>query len=113
MANGLFGRLQNELDARAGAQGITMTDILEMPEPLSTVMNWMVRVGDVSLPDITDRLGQDESRARELLVSMLNKGFVQELKTEGEARYRVRLITKPKRDVSIGLWKALEDQNDK
>ncbi len=113
MAQGLFGQLRDQVEARERVQNLTMTDIFALPEPLSTVISWIVREREVSFSDLMEHLGQDETHARELLKALVDKGLVQELNTEGALSYRVRVVTKAKRQVSADLLKALEDKPEK
>ncbi len=112
MAQGLFGQLREQVEARERVQNLTMTDIFTLPEPLRTVISWIVREREVSFPDLMAHLGQDETRARALLTALVEKGLVQELNRDGELSYRVRVVTKPKRQVSADLLRALEDKSE-
>ncbi len=112
MAHGLFGQLQEQVAARERVPSLTMTDIFTLPEPLRTVISWIVREREVGFPDIMAHLGQDETNARALLAALIEKGLVQELNTNGALSYRVRVVTKAKRQVSADLLKALEDDKE-
>lgn len=43
MGEGLFGRLEQELEARDKAAGLSMADILSLPDTLRALVNWMLR----------------------------------------------------------------------
>ena len=43
MGKGLFGRLQNEIEAREKSPGLSMADILDLEEPLAGPVNMGVR----------------------------------------------------------------------
>jgi hypothetical protein len=107
---GLFNRLQGELDARERSPGLHLSDLLVLPEALAGVLNWMLRQGCVSLADLTATLGQDEAAAREVLATLIEKGFVREVEMRGETTYRVRLAPKRGRRMPDDLWRALEDK---
>lgn len=113
MDKGLFKRLQGELDAREKTPGLTMADILLLPEPLAKLINWMMRKDEVELSDVCSFLQQDEKKTNELLNDLLNKGFIRKIEMHGTTRYRVRLAPKPKRELPKGLWHALDDKVDK
>ncbi len=49
------------------------------------------------------RLGQDEEAARGALADLIARGYVEELRVRGEARYRVRLAPARRRQVLLDL----------
>lgn len=112
MGKGLFGRLQNEVNAREKTPGITVADILELPDSLRDVINWMMREIEVSLPEIAEHFGKDEKSARAMVASLVEKGFVREIDMKGKLAYRVRLAPKRKSSMHSNLWKALDDKID-
>ncbi len=112
MGKGLFGRLQNEVNAREKTPGITIADILDLPDSLRDLINWMMREVEVSLPELAAHLGKDEPSARAMLATLLDKGFVREIEMKGKLTYRVRLAPKRKITMPANLWKALDDKID-
>jgi len=89
-----------------------MSDLLTLPEPLSGLLNWMIRQGSAALADIVAFLGEDEARARLLLADLLDKGWIRELEIHGVTQYRVRLA--PKRGCAVPgkLWQASSNRLD-
>ena len=110
MSKGLFGRLQDEMNAREKTPGITMADILTMPDALRELINWMMREVEVGLPQVAVHLQKDEPAARTMIASLIEKGFVREIDMKGDLRYRVRLAPKRKRDMPSNIWHALDDK---
>ncbi len=108
MGKGLFGRLQSEIDAREKSPGLSMTDILDLEEPLAGLVNWMMRQQQVDLPGVMAFLGQDEAQAKAFMQQLLEKGFVREIDKEGVCYYRVRLAPKKVGRLSDGLWNAID-----
>ncbi len=113
MSKGLFDRLQQELEARQKAAGLSMADLLELPETLRVLVNWMMRQQTVGLPQVVAFLGQDEATSAQTVSALIEKGFVRELKVHGETCYRVRLAPKRGRDVPLDVWRALDDKIEK
>jgi len=113
MSKGLFGRLQDEVEAREKTPGITMSDVLDLPDALRDIINWMIRGKEVTFAQVVARLGNDERAARKMLDSLLEKGYIREIDMKGQIHYRVRLAPKQKRDVPSNLWNALNDKTDK
>ncbi|HEX2988059.1 MAG TPA: hypothetical protein VHS06_07815 [Chloroflexota bacterium] len=42
---GVFDRLQDEMVAREKAAGLTMADVLSLPDPERRLFNWVMRRG--------------------------------------------------------------------
>ncbi len=110
MEKGLFNRLQGELEAREQSEGLKMSDLLELSEPLSGLLNWMMRRGQVTFADVTAFLGEDEARTRTILAALRDKGFVREIEIRGLTQYRVRLAPKRGRALPSNLWQALAEK---
>lgn len=110
--SGLFDRLGQELHAREKAAGLTMMDVLTLPDDLRKLFNWMMRQEEVGLADVTAFLRQDEAVARKLLADLVERCFVREAQAAGETRYRVRLAPKRGREVPLNIWQALDDKTE-
>lgn len=106
MAQGLFGRLQQELETREQVAGLTMADILQLPPAERQLVNWMVRTGEVSAAAVASFLGQAEG-AQSLLAALVAKGFLREYESGGELHYAVRLAPRRQRDLPDNIWQAL------
>ncbi len=112
MGKGLFGRLQGELEAREKTPGLTMGDLLAMPDSQAQLLQWMIRQGSVQLGDVSSFLKQDETCTRAVLADLLEKGYIREIEMRGVKCYRVRLAPKPKHELPRNLWEALNDKVD-
>ena len=110
MSKGLFGRLEQELEARDKAAGLSMADILALPDPLRELVNWMLRKDVVSLQDAMARVGQDEATTRSTLAALVDKGFVREMLIRGEPHYKVRITSRARRALPSNLWRALDEK---
>jgi hypothetical protein len=110
VGTGLFGRVQKELEAREQCPGLTMADVLSLPDDLRRLVNWIVREGDVGLAQVSAFLEQDEANARATLASLIEKGFALEFEIHGENRYRVRLAPRRKHEVPLDIWQALDEK---
>lgn len=113
MTKGLFGRIQDEFKAREITPGLDMVEILDLPDQLRTVINWMLRETYVDLPQVTAYLNNDEPSARNMLDMLLDKGYIREIDMKGRVQYRVRLKPKRKHNMPANLWKALDEKTDK
>jgi hypothetical protein len=103
-----FRRLCQELEAWEGANELTMMDVLDLPESLRQLVNWVLRAGDVGTRELATYLDQDEPAAASLLVALARKGLVAELNVAGETRYQVRARDRRRRGAPSNVWRALE-----
>ena len=106
MAQGLFGRLQQELEAREQVAGLTMADVLQLPAAERQLVNWLIRTGEVSGSAVATHLGQVE-QAQSLLATLVAKGFLREQESGGEMHYHVRLAPRRQRELPDNIWQAL------
>jgi predicted ArsR family transcriptional regulator len=109
-SRGLFDRLQEELVGREKAAGLSMADVLDLPDPLRGLVNWMLRQAEVGLDDVAAYLQHDEDAARATLATLADKGFVRVMEVRGQPRYRVRLAAKRGRELPTNLWQVLDDK---
>ena len=110
MDKGLFNRLEGELEARERSEGLTMSDLLELPEPLGRLLNWLMREGQATFADVTAFLGGDEAHTRAVLAGLRDRGFLREIEIHGLTQYRVRLALKRGRALPSDLWQALAEK---
>jgi hypothetical protein len=113
MTKGLFGRIQDEFKAREKTPGLDMAEILDLPDNLRSMINWMLRETYVDLAQVTAHLGHDEQNAHAMLDTLLDKGYIREIDMKGRVQYRVRLKPKRKHNMPSNLWKALDDKTGK
>lgn len=109
---GLFDRLQGELEAQQKAAGLTMSDVLNLPDQLRKLVNWMMREEEVSFSQILAHINQSEDEARAMLTTLIEKGFVREILVKPEPRYRVRLGHKRKQQVPLNIWETLTEKTE-
>ncbi|UCC64125.1 MAG: hypothetical protein JSV36_03440, partial [Anaerolineae bacterium] len=94
------------------AAGLSMADVLARPDSQRQILTWMTREGitgqeTVSLADVMTHTGQPEAAARTMLNTLVEQGFIQELKGEGETRYQPRLAARRGRQLTEDIWQAL------
>lgn len=84
----------------------TMLDVLELPDGLRRLVNWILREGSVTAAQTASFLNTDESTARTLLHDMQREGYVYPVGGDAQ-RYEVRLTKRgPKRAPDI--WNAFD-----
>jgi hypothetical protein len=108
MSRGIFNRVQVELDVRESQEGITATDLLDLPEELRRIVNHITRKNGRTLSQIARRFNEEEEDVRKLLSSLVEKGFVVETELHGEPFFKVYFARKRGRKVPIDVWSAVE-----
>lgn len=109
-SEGLFGRLQSELEGREKAAGLSMADVLALPDHLRRLVNWLIRQEESGLADVARQLGQDEEATRVALADLVARGFIREMRVRGETRYQVRLAVTRRRKLPLDLWQSLDER---
>jgi hypothetical protein len=106
----MFDRLQRELEKRSRVEGITPADVMELPEPLRTAMNKIMRKGSMTLSELTAELNLRTAETRRLGEILVEKGFLSSIRREadGEIVYQTRFTRKHGRGVPFDIWKKLD-----
>lgn len=110
MSQGMFDRIEGEMAAREKSPGLSMADLLTLPEPLSGLLTWMIRQRAAAFAEVVAFLGEDEKQAHLVLADLLEKGWILEFEMRGVTYYRVRLAPKRGRALPANLWQALSDK---
>ena len=86
----------------------SMVDLLTLPDFEQQIVTWMIRQREVSLAEAVAYMNQEEEIVSKMLSSLSKQGFVQELNTEGELRYRPCVAPKQRSRVPQNLWQDLD-----
>ena len=87
--------------------GLSMADILTLPDRQRRIVNWISRQPDCTPPEVAAHLGEEESTVKNELDVLVQQGFVQETKVDGESRYSIKRATKRKSQLSDKLYQTL------
>jgi DNA-binding MarR family transcriptional regulator len=109
MAN-LFERLQSEIEARQRMEGITPADLLALSPDLRRIIKTITRRKEMSLAEIVLELGMKPSEARELVDTLVEKGFLKAFEVRGELHYKTSFAPRREREMSLNVWDALSDK---
>lgn len=120
MSKGLFDRLQSELDAREKAAGLSMADVLMLPDSLRALVNWMLDQEQIRFSAIVAHSGQSEADARAMVAKLVERGFISRLENrmeskverEDDAIYRIRFARKRGATLPLNVWRALDNKLD-
>jgi hypothetical protein len=106
----MFEFLHHDLEQRAELQGISMADVLDLPEPLSTAIKRMVRGRSVLLSEFAADLGLSIDEARALGAILAEKGYLiyAERKHSDEEIYRARFARVQGRNLPVAIWESLD-----
>src|SRR5919199_277208 len=89
-----YGSLGTDRQEDKSAVGLNPTDVLMLPDAQRQIVQWMMRQGDCTLPDVAANTGMDEGDTLINLYDLMQQGFVQEMEVAGETCYRIRLASK-------------------
>jgi hypothetical protein len=114
MSKGLFGRVNDELEAREKNQGLSMGDLFAIPDDgLRSLLIFVVREKIVDMQQLVKHLKKSESDVKTMLASAIEKGYVREIEMKGQVHYRVRHAITRTQDLSADIWAALTDKIQK
>lgn len=110
MPNGLFERLQDEIEARDRREGIGPVDVLALPKDLRGLIQRIMRRGQVSAAELVQELKSPEEAIEALLQSLVEKGYLARVPETTPLRYKVALGRRRTRQIPTGIWSALADK---
>jgi amino acid permease len=87
--------------------GLHVADLLALPDSWRQFLNWMIRRGEVTLAEVTARVGQGEADARAALAALVEDGLVRQIQTASETRYGPQFAPRRQRRSTQDVWKAL------
>jgi hypothetical protein len=73
---GIFDHRQQELDKRSRVEGVTLADVIELPEPWRTAMNRMMRADSMTLNGLSAELNLDAAETCQIAEMLVEKGFL-------------------------------------
>lgn len=106
----LFARMQAAMDASEPNAGFGPEDLIDLPDDLRRLVQWIARRGDVAAADAAEGLGLSVDDAKRLLADLEAKGFAQSVDAAGVRRYNARFGQRRSREVPIDLWALLDDR---
>ena len=104
---GIFNRVQKEIDARDKQEGITPADLLDLSPLLRRLMNRITRQGEITVEGAAEHLGETLDNTRQMLNTLVEKGYLEREEREDGWVYRTRFARKRGRDIPAGIWSAL------
>jgi len=110
MSKGLFERLQDEIIARDKQVDFGPIDVLALPKDLRTLIQFIMRRGEVSAVELVGELERTEKEIDTLLQSLVQKGFLVRIPDTDPPRYKAALGRRRTRQIPTGIWASLSDK---
>lgn len=107
---GLWGRVQAEVDARQGRIGMSPLDLLDLPGPQRSLMKKLLKQRFISLSDAAAELEQTEAEAAQTLDALVERTFLIEFEKKGERHYKILLARKAGRELPFNIWDGLTEK---
>lgn len=109
----LFDRLQKELDSRQeeNQEGISVVDLLDLPEPLRKIMRMMLRKTKLSYTYseiATEMKGFDKQELDQTLTALVKQGWLIRFGEDEDATYKVNLSRKRGSALGGKFWSAID-----
>jgi hypothetical protein len=92
--------------------GLSMTDLLLLPDAERQLVNWILRQGEVDLAQVAVHFNQAADAVQRLLQPLVERGVVSQLTVQGTTRYRARLLPRQSRQLRQDIWGALDTLSD-
>lgn len=108
MAHDPSDQSSTQREASPTSVGVSMADVVSLPDEQRQLINWIIREKDVTLVQVMAHTSQPEEIVRPQLEVLVTQGFLQQLEVENELHYQPRLVSKPKRQLPKDIWQKLE-----
>lgn len=106
----LFERMQEAMDRAEPHAGLRPEDLIDLPDDLRRLVQWVARRGDIAAQDAADDLGLSVDDAANLLADLAAKGYARAADIDGVRRYNVDFGLRQSRALPIDLWALLDDR---
>jgi len=108
--DGIWGRVQAEVDARQGRKGLSPYDLLDLPKHQRDLMKTLLKQRVISLHDAAAELHQTEAEAAQTLSELVEKTYLIEFEKKGEKQYKLLLARKEGKELPFNLWDDLSQK---
>jgi len=109
MDQDVFAQLLIELASLPDMDGVSMSEIVFLPEHLRALMNWMVRENSFQFDNVAVFLKQNEENSRLILDILVTKGLIEEVKGDDQEVYQIHLKVSRNYRVPKDIWKVIDD----
>jgi predicted transcriptional regulator len=104
---GIFDRMKGEIEAREAQEGMSPADLLDLSDELRSLIARIIRDQEISVKDAAEHVGGSVDSTRQMLDTLVEKGFLQREQRKNDWFYSTRFAHKRGRDIPVGIWSAL------
>ena len=115
--DGIFDRLQKQIDEKSKKEGMTLLDLADLPPALRKIMRVMLRQLQMSYPqlcEVVDQMPKSEWMTRvqldETLKKLVEQAWLIQIGTGERAIYKVNLRRKAGSQLGENIWNSLESK---
>jgi hypothetical protein len=106
----LFDRLRQEVADRERQEGLSASDLLELPAELRRVVLLIARHHELSLSALASELGMPAADLQPLMADLSAKGLIRAADVAGEPLYRTFFGRRRTKELPASIWEALADR---
>jgi hypothetical protein len=110
--DGIWGRVQAEVEAREGHKGMSPYDLLQLPKPQRALMKKLLKQRIISLSEAAADLEQTETEAVQVLAELVEKTFLVEFEKKGEKHYKLLMARKAGKELPFNIWDELLEKTN-
>lgn len=89
-------------------RGVSMADIMTLPDDLRGLVNWIIRQQTVTLSEVVAHIAQAEEVTRTQLETLVKQGFIQQIEEGNTLRYVPHFGHKQRKQLPTKIWQKLE-----
>lgn len=98
---------------RLRARGVRMADVLAMPPQQQSLVNWLMRRYEATLPEIAQHLDQPPDTLTPQLEALVEQGLLKAVHKGNSLHYQVRLAPKSGRQMPKNIWQVLDSSTQR
>lgn len=108
--DGLWGRVQAEVEAREGRRGLSPYDLIELSRAERNLFKHLLKARTITLADAAIELSQSEEEAAQTLGALVAKTYLIEFEKNGQLCYKILLARKEGKELPFNIWDDLQSK---
>ncbi|HMO60017.1 MAG TPA: hypothetical protein PKC19_21900 [Roseiflexaceae bacterium] len=105
----MLDALLEAIDAYPSDEGLSLSGVIDLPEPLGAAINRLIRRGALSLPELSHLLGLPPEDGRLVADRLVMRGLIIATEHGGAVVYRARMARKQGREFTGRFRRVIED----
>lgn len=99
-----FNQILLELEQLQPVTGIIPTDVLDLPDPIGSIIRLLIRRGSMTLSELAEAMGLEQPQAQQVGELLTRKGFlIKEYRSGKEPVYRAYIARMRRRNIPLEL----------